>query len=83
MRCNSITPCILYPSNSSGQGDLNSRPHDPQSCALTGLRHAPIFTYLQITLILTPKKMILQNSFLWAQFIPIHRDHAPMFINCK
>ena len=25
----------------SGQGDLNSRPRDPQSRALTGLRHAP------------------------------------------
>ena len=25
----------------SGRGDLNSGPHDPQSCALTGLRYAP------------------------------------------
>ncbi len=26
----------------SGRRDLNSGPHDPQSCALTGLRYAPI-----------------------------------------
>ena len=37
----------------------------------------PDIYLLQITLILILKKMILQNSFLRAQFIPIHRDHAP------
>ena len=32
-------PLILQ---KSGRQDLNLRPHDPQSCALAKLRHAPI-----------------------------------------
>ena len=34
---------VEYNLKQSGRRDLNSRPHDPQSCALTGLRHAPYY----------------------------------------